>query len=774
MRPAHCPAFLKLAALGLMMVGGLEATTVTGTVTAADGSPAAGSIYITASSTFTAPGGAVVSALTTNSVTVTAGAFSVNLVANDTGTPAGTFFRIRFQLTTSGGVASPTINEIWRVPTSSSPVDFTSIRSQLTAPLNPSFGISFLTGGLVKGDLIAYNGTSFVRQAKGTDGQCLQTLTAAAAGLAWGTCGGGGGTAFNTLSSGNNTSATMTVGSGALMAPLGTGTVTANLLANVVTPITGVVKATSGVPSAVTGTATDCVLVNGSSGSCGTATTGLVLTSISTTAGSVSTGSYQSNITTYNITGFDWQRISWNVTGVSGTTDITITVGTAITGWIRAGDSLYLQGFTGGCAPLNGLQANLTTIGSTTFHVAVALPSCTYGGTGGTAGVPPTGANGQIQVCGEPNGTIQFFIDSALGMELSHTAAAQGTVLQGSGNPTNCVGTAYRGIINIVNGLVASVSPNLAILGGENLTPGDGLADCSNASTKCVKVDSSICRTTIGCAILSTFDATAATSSKPFKTVAADPGTCAFGEAIANSTSNLFKGCAPANTWTTFAAAGSAYDPMDLSTRYLVDTFSGTGTTTGFGDLNWVGTCSGSGSTVTNVVGEAGHSTLKKFVIATSGDGCAYYLFNTNNSNQAFANLTGTTGWGYKMRVKTGASITGLRLFLGLSEFGTITTNTLGVEYTTGDTTFMCTQGNGAVTRTTVGPTVAINTWYEIYWYITTANTVSCQVNGGSVVNVSGAMPTSAMQIYWQILAGAGATSSTYTYMDSFAFKMPQ
>jgi hypothetical protein len=70
---------------------------------------------------------------------------------------------------------------------------------------------------------------------------------------AGGACGGAASNAFSALTTSTNTTATMTVGSGASLVRSGTGIVDANqLLSTVITGITGMVKMTSGVPSAGT------------------------------------------------------------------------------------------------------------------------------------------------------------------------------------------------------------------------------------------------------------------------------------------------------------------------------------------------------------------------------------------------------------------------------------------------------------------------------------------------------------------------------------------
>lgn len=92
---------------------------------------------------------------------------------------------------------------------------------------------------------------------------------------------------FGTITTGSNTAAMMTVGTGSSLVYTGSGIIDANkILGTTLTGLTGVVKMASGIPSVVSGTATDCVFVNGTSGSCGSGSG--TVTSVGWTGGIVS------------------------------------------------------------------------------------------------------------------------------------------------------------------------------------------------------------------------------------------------------------------------------------------------------------------------------------------------------------------------------------------------------------------------------------------------------------------------------------------------------
>jgi hypothetical protein len=77
----------------------------------------------------------------------------------------------------------------------------------------------------------------------GESGNCLGTNGTTSS---WVTCGSGGGGAFNALTSGTNTSASMLVGSGATLSPIGTGIVSANQVNAAVVPLSAAVLGSNG------------------------------------------------------------------------------------------------------------------------------------------------------------------------------------------------------------------------------------------------------------------------------------------------------------------------------------------------------------------------------------------------------------------------------------------------------------------------------------------------------------------------------------------------
>lgn len=132
------------------------------------------------------------------------------------------------------------------------------------------------------------------------DGLHLLTLSATP-------CGGSGGTpAFSDITNGAALSKTFTVGNSSTLTTSGTGTVVANRIG----ALTGVVVATSGTPAVVTGPANDCVLVNGTSATCGTGGSFQGLVNSANATGAI-TLTRAATVQTFNLT------LTGNVSGIT-------------------------------------------------------------------------------------------------------------------------------------------------------------------------------------------------------------------------------------------------------------------------------------------------------------------------------------------------------------------------------------------------------------------------------------------------------------------------
>lgn len=112
----------------------------------------------------------------------------------------------------------------------------------------------------------------------GTSGNCLLSAGAGAT-PTWGTCGSGGSSAFSSITSGTNTTASMVVGSGASLAPTGTGTIQATNIASTISAGTNVTITGSGTTAAP-------YVINSSGGGGGGCTPGGVGSSVQVNNGS--------------------------------------------------------------------------------------------------------------------------------------------------------------------------------------------------------------------------------------------------------------------------------------------------------------------------------------------------------------------------------------------------------------------------------------------------------------------------------------------------------
>src|SRR5580704_8267137 len=107
-------------------------TTVSDTLYQITGAKYNGQLSIQANSTFTDAGGRPVPLGPAIGINVVNGVLLVTLEPNDTANPAGVSYTVTY---TSGRT---TIQEIWRVPTSSSPVNLATIRTNPAPPITYS------------------------------------------------------------------------------------------------------------------------------------------------------------------------------------------------------------------------------------------------------------------------------------------------------------------------------------------------------------------------------------------------------------------------------------------------------------------------------------------------------------------------------------------------------------------------------------------------------------------------------------------------------------
>lgn len=198
------------------------------------------------------------------------------------------------------------------------------------------------------------------------DGLHLLTLSATPCGS------GGGSSAWSSITSGTNNIATMFCGTGCAMTFSGSGSIVASHISS----LTGVVKASVGAVSVVSGIPTDCVLVNGTSATCGTG------------------GTFQGVVTSANATGaITLTRTAtvqtWNLTltgNVSGITLVGFVAGD--TGTLKFTQDSTPRVVTYGASVVNGSQpcsVNGSTITQDFFYSGSSM---VIGKTGFT-GCPP-------------------------------------------------------------------------------------------------------------------------------------------------------------------------------------------------------------------------------------------------------------------------------------------------------------------------------------------------------------------------------------------------
>ncbi len=215
---------MRLILAIVFAVSAVAQTTVSDVIYNGSGQRANGVvIYIRPNQQFTASGGQVV-APTEVAVRIVNGNFSVPLYPNTTATPAGTYYLARYVIPGTVQVV-----ENWVVPVSGSPVNLSAVRT--VSPPSTSFVVALsqlAQGGAMAADCLIWSGTVWQPSAS---------------------CGGtGSNPLFSQILTATNTTATMTVGSGATFVYTGTGIINANRILgiNLTTLSTGLVKVTNG------------------------------------------------------------------------------------------------------------------------------------------------------------------------------------------------------------------------------------------------------------------------------------------------------------------------------------------------------------------------------------------------------------------------------------------------------------------------------------------------------------------------------------------------
>jgi hypothetical protein len=183
----------RLLVLFLVLPAGLAAgTRIQDTVKYPDGTPASGRAEVTLFTSFFTPGNEPIGA-GKQTVTITNGVVDITLEPNDTATPSGTSYAVRFFLTRG------TYFQYWVVPTSATPLKIKDVAVTTIPTPALTVALSQLSSlGALKGDVIAF-GTAWGRLPVGLDGQVLTADSLAPRGVKWSSPAGGGILSLNGL-----------------------------------------------------------------------------------------------------------------------------------------------------------------------------------------------------------------------------------------------------------------------------------------------------------------------------------------------------------------------------------------------------------------------------------------------------------------------------------------------------------------------------------------------------------------------------------------------
>jgi|GEM_PF-4435947 len=180
------PILVLLLCLELQAAG----TRILDTLKYPDGSLAGGAADITLFTPLITTGNEPIGA-SKQTLTITNGVVDVTLEPNDTATPAGTSYQVRFYLTRA------TYLQYWVVPTSANTLKIKDVAVSTVPTPALTVALSQLSGlGAIKGSLIAF-GTAWSRLAPGADGQLLTADSSQPLGVRWAAPGGSGITSLN-------------------------------------------------------------------------------------------------------------------------------------------------------------------------------------------------------------------------------------------------------------------------------------------------------------------------------------------------------------------------------------------------------------------------------------------------------------------------------------------------------------------------------------------------------------------------------------------------
>ncbi len=244
--------------------------------------------------------------------------------------------------------------------------------------------------------------------------------------------------------------------------------------------------------------------------------------------------------------------------------------------------------------------------------------------------------------------------------------------------------------------------------------------------------------------ILGSWDASAASATRPVKEAASEPPTCVKGEQYFNTATATIRLCSASNTWADVAPPPPApSDPFTETKVRVWDEFlPSTNTSLYVGALGWQ--LYGTGASHSHIDGAANHPGIYRHLTSSTANSVASSFLSGPSSARPIPPVSSVAGWESVFIFRTPVDLTETKVRAGIvSTVGGQESPTAGfyAEYgsSTGctsnltDSNWMYVKANSSITRN-AGPAIVADTWFKLRIRSTVPGSVGLAIatNGGA------------------------------------------